>query len=66
MWSCVLQYMRRIEPMVPHLIVPHSASWYNLTFIFLNPFHRCGYVHLSLWKGREVVCHWWETHFCMR
>ena len=51
---------------MPHLIVPHWASWFNLTFIFLNPFHRCAYVHLSLWKGREVVCHWWETHFCMR
>ena len=49
-----------------HLIVPHSASWFNLTFIFLNPFHWCGYVHLSLWKGREVVCHWWETLFCIR
>ena len=46
MWSCVLQYI------VPHLIVPHSASWFNLTFIFLNPFHCCGHVLLSLWKGR--------------
>ena len=51
---------------MPHLIVPHSVLWFNLTFIFLNPFHRCAYVHLSMWKGREVVCHWWETHFCMR
>ena len=40
---------------MPHLIVRHSASWFNLTFIFLNLFNWCGYVHLSLLKGREDV-----------